>query len=194
MPPSQWLVGFSGVASIVGAIVTGCGGNATKATAEEAGSEAGSGNSTGSESDSSSGASSGSSLVGSGGSGAGSGSGDLAGPPDCGPLADVSVATYDSGNPRWACYQQQCAAEFARCSTEACCNNTILTAIRCVGLGGSNNICFTPAIGGAMDPDATGCILSVFYGPTCNPSEGGGDDGSTTDARDSGALDASGGQ
>jgi hypothetical protein len=185
MRPSYWLLGFSGVAAIVAAIVTGCGGSATKATGTEAGAEASSDNSTG-------GASSNSSGAGGLGIGAGSSSGVIDGPPDCGVLTDVTVATYDSGSV-WACYQSQCAAEFARCATEACCNNAILTAVQCVGLGGSDNVCFTAAIGSAhTDSGAINCILSVYGGTMCSPAEGGSEGGPTTHAGDGGAPDASG--
>jgi hypothetical protein len=192
MRPSQWFAGFSGMAATVGAIAAGCGGGTTQAIGQEAGAEASSDNSTGGASGSITGASG--SITGASGSGSGSrsGSGVVDGPPDCGILADVSVATYDSGS-AWACYQSQCAAEFARCATEACCNNAIVTAVQCVGLGGSNNICFTAAIGSAhTDSGAIDCILSVYGGTMCSTGEGGSEGGSTTDASDGGAPDASG--
>jgi hypothetical protein len=186
MRPSRWFAGFSGVAATVGAIAAGCGGGKTQAIGQEAGAEASSDNSTGGTSGS---------ITGGSGSSSGSGSGSevVDGPPDCGSLADVSVTTYDSGA-AWACYQSHCAAEFARCATEACCNNAILTAVQCVGLGGSDNICFTAAIGSARtDSGAIDCILSVYYGGTmCSPGEGGSEGGSTIDASDGGAPDASG--
>jgi hypothetical protein len=192
MRPSQWLVGFAGAVAIVGAIVTGCGGSATTAIGQEAGAEASNDNSTGGASGSSSGASGNSSGASGSSSGFGSSSGVVADPADCGSLADVRVTTYDSGAV-WACYQSQCAAEFASCATEACCNNAILTAVQCVGLGGSNNICFTAAIGSAhTDSGAINCILSVYAGTMCSPAEGGSEGGSTTDASDAGAPDASG--
>ena len=159
----------------------------TQAIGPEPGADASSDNITGGASGSSSGASG--SLI-----GAGNSSGVVEGAPDCGSLADVSVATYDSGSAAWACYQSQCAAEFARCATEACCNSAILTAVQCVGLGGSDNICFTAAIGSARtDSGAIDCILSVYYGGTmCSPGEGGSEGGSTIDASDGGAPDAPG--
>jgi hypothetical protein len=173
------------MAATVGAIAAGCGGGTTRAIGQEAGAEASSDTITGGASGNS-GASG--SII-----GAGNSSGVAEGAPDCGSLADVSVGTYDSGSAAWACYQSQCAAQFARCATEACCNSAILTAVQCVGLGGSNNICFTAAIGSARtDSGAIDCILSVYSGTRCSPGEGGSEGGSTIDASDGGAPDASG--
>jgi hypothetical protein len=176
----------STAAGILVAIATACGGATTVAPTRDAGANAGgdaggSGNGNGSigapSAGSGSSGSSGGDLV-LGSRGAAGGGGSVVAPVDAGPLSDVNVATFDAG-PGWACYQAHCAAQLAKCSMEASCNNAIVAAVQCVLLGGADNQCFTPALGSAMDNDATSCILDVYTSNVCSP--------------DGGASDASGG-
>lgn len=101
--------------------------------------------------------------------------------------ASFNVATFDSGSPVWACYQQMCAKDDAgmpgalpQCAADCTCNSAFATALLCVADGGMNTTCFTPAVGsGSL---AMNWYLNCFMnfmgacadgGPTMTPPDAG---------------------
>lgn len=108
--------------------------------------------------------------------------------------AAINVATFDSGSPSWACYQQNCATgpgNLPACAADCNCNNLFLTALQCVAEGGATMACFTPPV--TMGGDAglqwyMSCVMNNPATANCQGGDGGGDGeaGPLPDSGDSG--------
>jgi hypothetical protein len=110
--------------------------------------------------------------------------------------ASRNVATFDSGDQRWACVQAYCAGEggLPACGNDCLCNSAISRALTCVVDGGDQTACFTGELGngGTVAAGFVACLVAsqmpCGVGDAGAPGEGGHEGGEG--GGDAGAGDA----
>lgn len=111
--------------------------------------------------------------------------------------ASVSIATFDSGDPVWACFQKNCndgGSTLNACAADCTCNSAFVKALMCVADGGDQTTCFTPAVTSGMVGINWYSTCYAGFMKVCNPdgatSMG---DASTASGGESGLDEGTGG-